>query len=74
MKKIKTRIAVNPKVLSGKPVVKGTRISVEFILNLLASGWTYNQITKDYRIKKGDILAALDFAGQTLKDVQSVTL
>ncbi len=64
----------NPKILVGKPTVAGTRISVELILNLLSSGWTYEEIIKNYQIKKEDILAALDFAGQTLKDIQSVSL
>jgi hypothetical protein len=38
------RISIDPKVLAGKPVVKGTRISVELILDLLAQGWTQPQI------------------------------
>ncbi len=74
MKSLKRRIVSNPKILVGKPTVAGTRISVELILNLLSSGWTYEEIIKNYQIKKEDILAALDFAGQTLKDIQSVSL
>jgi uncharacterized protein (DUF433 family) len=38
------RIAVDPKVLVGKPVIKGTRIAVEFLVDRLASGWTHEQI------------------------------
>ena len=38
----------NPNVLLGKPVVKGTRISVDFILNLFATGWTKEQVLENY--------------------------
>jgi len=55
----KERITVDPKVLSGKPVIKGTRIAVEFILNLLSNGWKTEQILKNYpQLKKEDIMAA----------------
>ena len=42
------RIAVDPQILGGKPVVKGTRISVEFVVDLLARGWTVEQILSEY--------------------------
>jgi uncharacterized protein (DUF433 family) len=42
------RITVDPKVLSGKPIIKGTRIAVEFILELLANSWTVEDILKNY--------------------------
>jgi uncharacterized protein (DUF433 family) len=42
------RIVVDPKILVGKPVIKGTRIAVEFIVDLLANGWTHEQILKSY--------------------------
>ncbi len=41
-------ITVDPKVLVGKPVIKGTRIAVEFLMELLAAGWTHEQILKNY--------------------------
>ncbi len=41
-------IHVDPKILVGKPVVRGTRLSVEFILSLLAAGWTVDQILENY--------------------------
>jgi hypothetical protein len=44
----KDRIAVDPDVLAGKPVLKGTRIAVEFIVGLLADGWTYETILRNY--------------------------
>jgi len=42
------RITYNPKIFAGKPTIKGTRISVEFILELLASGMTPEEIVKEY--------------------------
>jgi uncharacterized protein (DUF433 family) len=38
------RIVVDPKILTGKPVVRGTRISVELVVDLLAAGWSHEQI------------------------------
>ena len=65
----RSRIAVDPKVLEGKPVIKGTRISVEFILELLANGWTVEDILKNYpQLKREDVLAALKYATEVLKE------
>ena len=65
----RSRIAINPKVLAGKPVIKGTRISVEFILELLANGWTVEDILKNYpQLKREDVLAALKYATEILKE------
>jgi uncharacterized protein (DUF433 family) len=63
------RIIVDPQVLMGKPIIKGTRIAVEFILDLLASGWTVKDILKNYpQLKKEDIIAALKYAAEILKE------
>ncbi len=63
------RIITNPKILSGKPIIKGTRISVEFIINLLGSGTSYQEILNDYpHISIEDIHACLNFAAKTLKN------
>ena len=60
------RITANPKILGGKPIIRGTRISVEFILELLASGATESEILKDYpHIKPFDIKACLAYAAQS---------
>jgi len=62
------RITYNPKILGGKPIIKGTRISVEFVLELLASGMTTEEIVKEYpQLTKKDILAALDYAAKIIK-------
>jgi uncharacterized protein (DUF433 family) len=64
----KERIFVDPKILVGKPVIKGTRIAVEFILELLANGWTREEILKNYsQLKDEDITAALCYATEILK-------
>ncbi len=66
---LKDRIILNPEILAGKPVIKGTRISVEFILELLSNGWKLENILKNYpQLKKDDILAAINYANRTLKE------
>jgi uncharacterized protein (DUF433 family) len=62
------RIEVNPKVLVGKPVIRGTRLAVEFLLELLAEGWTREQILDNYpQLTPEDIHAALHYAAEALK-------
>ncbi len=62
------RIVVNPKVLAGKPVVKGTRIPVYLILNLLANGKTTTMIVEEYpELKKEDVTAAMNYAAEHMK-------
>ena len=61
------RIAIDPKILVGKPVVKGTRISVELVIDLLAAGWTAEQIIDSYpNLTVEDIRACLAYAGELL--------
>lgn len=61
------RITLNPKVLAGKPVIKGTRLSVEFVLNLLAHGASTSEILEEYKgLTLDDIKACLLFAGESL--------
>jgi uncharacterized protein (DUF433 family) len=63
------RIVVDPKILVGKPVIKGTRIAVEFLMELLANGWTHEQTLKDYpHLTEEDIKAALHYATEMLKE------
>jgi uncharacterized protein (DUF433 family) len=62
------RITVDPKVLVGKPVIKGTRIAVEFIVELVANGWTHEQILKNYpHLTDEDIQATLYYAAEAVK-------
>jgi len=61
------RITLNPKVMGGKPVIRGTRLTVEYILNLLAHGATEAEILGEYQgITHEDIQACLLFAAQSL--------
>jgi uncharacterized protein (DUF433 family) len=62
------RITVDPNVLVGKPIVKGTRIAVEFVIDLLARGWTVEQILHDYdHLTAEDVQACLAYASEVLK-------
>lgn len=57
------RIEVNPKKLAGKPVIKGTRIQVALILNLLARGYTIERIIQAYpNLRRADVLAAIRYS------------
>jgi uncharacterized protein (DUF433 family) len=57
------RITVDPKVLVGKPVVKGTRLAVEFIVERLADGWSEQQLLENYAgLAHEDIRACLQYA------------
>ena len=61
-------IEVNPKVMMGKPVIKGTRLTVELILESLAAGETVENLLKAHaRLTKEGISAALAFAADALK-------
>jgi len=63
------RITIDPKVLGGKPVVKGTRISIDFILELLSNGWSQEEISRNYPSITGeDIYACLGYASYFLRE------
>jgi len=63
------RITVDPSILVGKSIIKGTRISVELILDLLANGWTVDTILENYpHLKKEDVNAVLKYATEILKE------
>ena len=63
------RIVCDPKILAGKPTVKGTRISVELILGWFSSGWTTEQVLESYpHLTRDDILAAFAYAQEMLHD------
>jgi len=61
------RIVVDPDVLAGKPIIKGTRLAVEFVLRLLAQGWSEEDVLKNYPgLERDDILACLAYASEVL--------
>jgi uncharacterized protein (DUF433 family) len=60
-------IAVDPRILVGKPIIKGTRISVELVIDLLAAGWTQEQILDSYpALRVDDVRACLAYASELL--------
>ena len=72
MKKLLNRIEINPKIMVGKPVIRGTRIPVYIILNLLSQGASETEILEDYPdLKKDDIKAALALAASRFEREES---
>lgn len=62
------RIVIDPAILVGKPVVKGTRLAVEFIVGLLAQGWSEKDVLDNYPgLTREDILACLAYAEDRLR-------
>jgi uncharacterized protein (DUF433 family) len=69
------RISTNPKVMVGKPVIKGTRLTVEHILNLLAHGATTTELLAEYEgLVEADIQACLLFAARSLESTSFMPL
>lgn len=63
------RITMDPDVMLGKPVIQGTRLTVDYILNLLAHGATEEEILEEYhRLEREDIRACLLFGARSLSD------
>ena len=63
------RIVVDPAVLVGKPIIKGTRLAVEFVVDMLAQGWSEREILSNYPgLTREDILACLGYASKRLHD------
>ena len=63
------RIVVNPKIMGGKPIVKGTRITVEQVLKLLAQGLSLKEIVKDYpHLTKDDVATVLLYAAKVARE------
>ena len=69
------RITLNPKVMVGKPVIRGTRLTVEFVLNLLAHGATTAEILNEYDgLTPEDIQACLLFAKESMSNTEFMPL
>ncbi len=64
------RIVIDDQIRSGKPVIKGTRVSVDLIIGKLAGGMTYEEVMTEYDLRRDDILAALDYAARYLSEEQ----
>jgi uncharacterized protein (DUF433 family) len=63
-----SRIVLDPAILAGKPVVRGTRLSVDFIIGLMADGWSEADILRNYPgLTREDLAACLSYARDVLK-------
>jgi uncharacterized protein (DUF433 family) len=64
---LQSRITLDPDILVGKPIIRGTRLAVEFIIDLLAQGWSTDEILRNYPgISLEDIQACLSYASIAL--------
>ncbi len=62
-------ITSDPQILAGKPIIKGTRLSVEFILNLLAEGWSVEQILENYpNLTPESLKAVFAFVAECIRE------
>jgi uncharacterized protein (DUF433 family) len=67
MSATQSRITLDPQVLAGKPVIRGTRLSVEFVISLMADGWSEAEILANYPgLTHDDIIACLTYARDVL--------
>ena len=74
MENLLGRIEINPSIMLGKPIIKGTRITVETIVEELASGYTTQDVLKAHpNLKEADILAALQYASAIMKNEKIYT-
>ena len=71
----KEYIYSHPEILSGKPVVKGTRLSVDFLLELLANGWSEEQLFDSYpNLTRDSLRAVFAFAAESTRDERAFEL
>lgn len=74
-KQLLSRITLDTKIMVGKPVIKGTRLTVDYILGLLAHGATINDILEEYKgLTKEDIQACLLYASKALESATVIPL
>jgi uncharacterized protein (DUF433 family) len=62
------RIIIDPEICLGKPCIRGSRITVESILELLAAGWSYSELQDEFQIEKDDIFAVLEYAKRIIEE------
>jgi uncharacterized protein (DUF433 family) len=63
------RIICNPQIMAGKPIIRGTRLTVEYILSMLAQDTSIEEILQEYKgIERADILACLTYAQNLIKE------
>ncbi len=64
------RIAIDPRICHGKPVIRGTRVPVAVIVGSLAGGMTFEEVAREYGLTVADIRAALKFASELIEEEQ----
>jgi uncharacterized protein (DUF433 family) len=71
----KERIIVDPNILVGKPVIKGTRIAVVLLMDRLSDGWSMEDILAAYpQISRDDVLAAISFVTEIFKEEDYIAI
>ena len=60
------KVVVDPKVRHGKPMIKGTRVSVSVILGSIAGGMSVEEVAEEYGITRDDVLAAIEYAAKPI--------
>lgn len=74
-KELLNRITVDPQIMVGKPIIKGTRLTVERILGLLVQGMSINEILQEYnKLTKDDVLACIAFAQKAIESTSFMPL
>lgn len=74
MENVLNRIEINPEIMLGKPIIKGTRITVESIVEELASGYTSKEVLQAHpNLEESDVLAALQYASAVMKNEKIYT-
>ena len=68
MMKWQDYVTADPAILLGKPVVRGTRLAVEFILGLIAQGWPEQEIIRNYRLTPEQVRACVAYAQERLNE------
>ncbi len=75
MEEVMDRIVIDHEILAGKPVIKGTRIPVYLIIELLGNGLTEKEVLRQYpTLKEEDIKAALLYASKCIENEETITL
>jgi len=67
-------IEANPEIAGGKPVIKGTRITVKLVLELLANGWSIDDIKEEYDLTEEQVRAAIKYAEHLAERVRAVRI
>jgi len=63
-----SRISIDPNICFGKPCIRGRRIWVSLILDFLASGWTVEDIMKEYLLEEADVLACIAYGAEMARE------